>query len=290
MACRVNIPFAKAGVGLRFVIPLASVASARLTLIPELIPPGERLMGADLAEQALEGLARAPRYASLEMCHAVDPVADVLAEDGRLASQILCGEIFEVLFRRGGRAYGRSRRDGTVGWVSESALKSRKPNPSYRVRSHGGTYPFNALVTGSEAGLDTAELVSLVAFETDAVAVARGFIEAPVKAGSRSSSVDGIGLVQQVLFACGRAAPRRAVDLAAVGRAVEPAALEAGDIIVWISGDDPAVGHAALVVDAGHVIHACANAGKVVEADLSDVMTQARKAGLLSPHYRRPTF
>lgn len=261
-----------------------------MTLIPELIPPGERLMGADLAEQALEGLARAPRYAALEMSYAAEAVVDVQAEDGRAASQLVYGEIFEILFRRAGRAFGRSRRDGAVGWVSETALKSGASDPAFRVRSHGGAYPFNALVTGAEAGLTEADLAPVGDFEADPVEVARGFIGVSVQAGSRSQSVDGIGLVQQVLFACGRAAPRRAVDLAAVGRAVDQSALQAGDVLVWVSSSDAAIGHAAIVSGEERVIHACANTGKVVEADMADVLRQAADAGLNAPVYRRPGF
>lgn len=261
-----------------------------MTLIPELIPPGERLMGADLAEQALEGLSRAPRYAALEMTHAAEPVVDVQAEDGRAASQLIYGEIFDILFRRAGRAFGRSRRDGAVGWVSEAALKSGASEPAYRVRSHGGAYPFNALISGAEAGLSETDLSAVAEFETDPVEVAQGFIGMPVKAGTRALTVDGIGLVQQVLFACGRAAPRRAADLAATARAADPTSLQAGDILVWASASDAASGHAAIVSTEGRLIHACANAGKVVEADIADVLCQAADAGLAAPVYRRPGF
>ncbi len=271
-------------------LSFVSVSGARLTLIPELIPPGERLMGADLAEQALEGLTRAPRFTALDSAAMAEPVTDVLSEDGQRVSQLIYGEIFEILFRRGGRAYGRSRRDGTVGWVGEAVLKPAHGFPAYRVRSHGGRYPFNALVTGDEAGLEGADLTPVAEFEADPVAVARGFLGASVEKGARSDIVDGIGLVQQVLFACGRAAPRRAVDLAAVGRSLEQGELTAGDIVVWVSGEDKALGHAALVVDAETVIHACANSGKVVETTLADVSGQAAAAGLGAALYRRPTF
>lgn len=259
-----------------------------MTLIPELIPPGERLMGADLAEQALEGLARAPRYAVPEMTSCAVPVADVQAEDGHLASQLIYGENFEILFRRGGRAFGRSRRDGAVGWVVETALKSGNATPAYRVRSHGGRYPFNALVSGAETDLGDAELTATADFDTDLVAVARGFLGMPVAAGARAETVDGVGLVQQVLFACGRAAPRRPVDLAAVGRATD--AVQSGDIIVWVSSEDPAKGHAAIASGKGNAIHACANSGKVVEAEIAEVIRQATEAGLGTPIYRRSAF
>lgn len=247
-------------------------------------------MGADLAEQALEGLAPAPRYVTLEMTHAVLPVADIVAEDGRLASQLLHGEIFEILFRRAGRAYGRSRRDGTVGWVAEGALKSGAFHPAYRVRTHGGAYPFNALMSGGESGLDASALAPVSVFETDPVAVARTFEGMPVAVGERASRVDGIGLVQQVLFACGRAAPRRAVDLAAIGRAVECDALTAGDIVVWTAPADDATGHAAMVIEDGRIIHACPRAGQVLQADLADVLQQAAALGLNPPVLRRPAF
>lgn len=245
------------------------------------------LMGEDLAEQALEGLVRAPRYAALEISHATAPVSDITARDGRPASQLLHGEIFEILFRRAGRAYGRARRDGAVGWVSEDVLKKGLPRPAYRVAVRGGALPFNALVSGSEEGLEPAALVEVARFENDPVVVARNFIGAQVAAGARSDAVDGIGLVQQVLFACGRAAPRRAADLAVCGRTVDRAEVAPGDVVVWVSQDDTSVGHAAVVVADGRIIHACKESGQVIEDDLDRVSARLAGKGLGEPVFGR---
>lgn len=261
-----------------------------MTLIPELLPPGDRLQGGDLAEQALEGLVRSPHYGRLEATHAVLPVADIVSEDGRRASQIVHGEIFDILFRRAGRAYGRSRRDGAVGWVSEEALEKGAPYPNYRVASLGATLPFNALVSGKEDLSEVTALKPVSEFENDPVAVAQNFIGMRVEAGARSNVVDGIGLAQQVLFACGRAAPRRAVELAATGRNIEVADLQSGDILVWVSQEDPAAGHAAVVMDEDHVIHACAKSGTVVAASLKEVEQACREAGMGEMTARRLSY
>ncbi len=55
-----------------------------------------------------------------EPMHGAVPVADIHAEADTASEridQLLHGEIFDVLDRRGGRVWGQARRDGTVGWM-----------------------------------------------------------------------------------------------------------------------------------------------------------------------------
>lgn len=284
MARRVNIPFGKGPLQSPLLISV-SETSERLTQGPDLLPPGEPLVYADLAEQALEGLVRAPHYARLDVAHVGVPVADVLAEDGRVAGQILHGEIFDILFRRAGRTYGRARRDGVVGWLSDSVLKAGTPRAAYRVCVLDAALPFNALVQGDE-GVEAGHLAEIGLFERDLAGVAEGFAGVAYQDGARGSlAVDGIGLVQQALFACGQAAPRRACDLAAIGYQVSADDLQRGDVVVWTHADHAMAGHAAIMIDGQHLVHASPLAGKVIAEQLADVA-----GGLSAEGYDAPVM
>ena len=256
----------------------------------DLLPTGDLLVHADLAEQALEGLVRAPTYVRTDAAHAVVPTADVIAEDGRIAGQLLFGEAFDILFRRAGRAYGRTRRDGVVGWVAEEHLKSGAQSPAYRVAVLDAELPFNALVQGDE-GLAAEQLLPAGQFEVDAAAVAERFEGVSYQAGSRGSlSVDGLGLIQQALFACGLAAPRLATELARQGRAVEAADIQRGDLVVWTHPENTHGGHAALMIDGQHLIHASELVGSVVKEQLADVAAGLSEKGYAAPMLRRLTL
>lgn len=261
--------------------------SARLTQELELLPPGDLLVHADLAEQALEGLVRAPRYATPQAAQTVVPCADIVAEDGRLIGQILFGEAFDILFQRAGRIYGRARRDGIVGWVSAEDVKLGAMRAAYRVSVLDADLPFNALVQGDE-GLSADQLASVGQFEADAVAVAEKFAGVAYRAGARSSqSVDAIGLVQQALFACGLAAPRRAQDLALMGHGISLDQAERGDLVVWVHPTDSHQGHAALMSDNLHLVHASAVSGVVTHEQLADVAAGLSALGYEAPSIRR---
>lgn len=256
----------------------------------DLLPTGDLLVHADLAEQALEGLVRAPKYVRTDAAHTVVPTATVTAEDGRIAGQLLFGEAFDILFRRAGRAYGRTRRDGVVGWVSEDHLQSGALSPAYRVSVLDAALPFNALVQGDE-GLSADELLPAGQFEADPVVVAEKFAGVTYLSGSRASdSVDGIGLVQQALFACGLAAPRLAGELATQGREVATQDIQRGDLVVWVQSGNAHGGHAALMIDGQHLIHASELAGKVINEQLADVAAGMAAKGFDGPVVRRLTL
>ena len=262
-----------------------SDAGGRLTYPSELVPPGDRLVHADLAEQALEGLVRAPRYAYPHSAHAVMAYVDVQSEDGQHAGQLVFGEAFDVLFRRAGRAYGRARRDGMVGWVADNAIAAGAPLARYRVSSRHVNLPFNALVQGDE-GVAPEHLAAIGTFDEDIAAVAEGFIDVPVQAGKRASdAVDAISLVQQALFACGHAAPRRADELARTGHAVAPRDPARGDVVVWVSSVDPTRGHAGIMTDDRMLIHACSTTGVVTCEALADLA-----AGLSGENFEAPVI
>lgn len=253
----------------------------------DLLPTGDLLVHADLAEQALEGLLRAPKYVSTDAAHAAVATAAVTGENGQAAGQLLYGEAFDILFRRAGRAYGRTRRDGVVGWVLEAHLKPGAPSPVYRVSVLDAALPFNALVQGDE-GLEASQMLPAGQFEVDLIAVAQGFAGVAYEAGARGSrSVDGIGFVQQALFACGLPAPRLASELAKLGRAISVADAQSGDLVIWSHANDAHIAHAAVMIDAHHIIHASELAGKVITEQLADVAAGLGEKGFAAPKLRR---
>ena len=92
-----------------------------MTFAPDL-DPRYILARPDLAELALEGLVKAERYAPVRAMHGAGPVADIFDARSERIDQLLFGEGFDVLEVSGGRAWGRARRDGVVGWIAEDAL------------------------------------------------------------------------------------------------------------------------------------------------------------------------
>jgi cell wall-associated NlpC family hydrolase len=270
-----------------------------LTDVLALIEPGPRLARPDLAELRLEGLARADRYAATSVRHgsgAATAIWNGSGQDAQRIDQLLAGEIFDVLEQDRGRAWGRARRSGVVGWIDLDALRPGASSPTHRVRAltapvhaasagetaQGAPLFMNALVRVEETVGDRARLVGLgwVAaealapigvFEPDLAAVAEAFFGAPHALGGRTAAgTDCCGLVQQALMACGQAAPRWASGQAELGRSVETPAR--GDLVVWLKPDlGPWGGHSGVMMDADRVIHASGRAGQVLIQPLSEV-------------------
>ena len=68
----------------------------------------------------------------------VQAVADIHAGASTATErvdQLLFGEIFDALDRRGGRVWGQARRDGTVGWIDGTALVAHVGLPTRRIAS-----------------------------------------------------------------------------------------------------------------------------------------------------------
>ena len=217
----------------------------------------------DLAAQGLEGRVRAEVFRETEPMRGAVPVADIHAQADTASEridQLLHGEIFDVLERRGGRVWGQARRDGTVGWMDASALAPHVGLPTRRVSSARAALPLNAF-TDSDA--DSAPIGE---FETDPVAVAERLLGVPHAVGARSSiETDCSGMVQQALFACGLAGPRRSHRQAELGAAVPRAQAQRGDIVVWleVSANQSWTGHSAFMLDETRVIHATGFHGAV---------------------------
>lgn len=262
-----------------------------MTDVLDLVPPGALLARPDLAERALEGLVRAKTYRAVEPMHCRVAVADLWSDKGERIDQLLFGEAFDVLEQKDGRAWGRARRDGVVGWVVLDSLAEGAPLPTRRVASVSAALPLNALVGDEAGGVAEADLEPIGDFESDLVAVAERLLGRPHALGARSSiETDCAGLVQQALLACGRPGPRRSDAQAQLGRAVASGEVRRGDIVVWLApegGDHDWTGHSALMLDPDRVIHSTGDRGGVVIEALAEVEARLVGDGFAPAVFRR---
>jgi cell wall-associated NlpC family hydrolase len=254
-----------------------------------------------VASRALEGLVRADRYVEPQRASVAVPAASVLAaaEPGaERVDQMLFGEAFDVLDREGAYAWGQVRRDGYVGYVEATALGPADVKPTHRVaaaRAYAfarpdfkaaarGPYSLNSLVAeeGREGRFVKAaaagwffvgHLAPVGVFEGDFVAVAERFIGAAyVWGGREGSGFDCSGLLQQALFACGRACPRDSDQQAGLGRPIGRGALRRGDLVFWH-------GHVAIMVDRRRILHANAHHMAVAVEPLAEAIARIAAAG-----------
>ena len=244
--------------------------------------PSALLIRPDLAEAAVEGLLRAKAYRATEVFRTSGPVADILDDDGHRISQLLFGEAFDSLLVESGRHWGRSRRDGVIGWIAEADLTAGIGTPSHRVAAPGGVLPFNSLVDPTRDAAGDVVLMPLGEFAADLAAVAESMIDVPHSLGGRTEDgMDCAALVQACLMACGRAAPRHTEGQAELGRAVARDDVQRGDLILWrhAEGGPGWTGHSAIALDAATVIHASGRAGSVCRQSLDEADTNQRAEG-----------
>ena len=276
-----------------------SAPDPRLTLVRE-----------GLADVALEGVVAAVRYISPEprACAAAEaPILSAADPAARQFDQLLHGEPFAVLAEEAGFAFGQAGRDGYVGWVAAAALGPPPAAASHRVsalRTYVFSDPdlkstprlalsFNALVTaegeGEERFLPAAggwifagHLAPVgEGFAGDPAAEAMRFLGAPYRWGGRDSlGLDCSGLVQQALYACGRACPRDSDQQRALGAEVARGELRRNDLAFWR-------GHVGLMLDAERLLHANAHHMAVAVEPLEAACARIVAAGGGEASFRR---
>lgn len=278
----------------------------------DLLAPGARLARPDLAEQALEGLVRARAYRATTARGCAAAAVDIAANPGgERIDQLIFGEAFDVLEDKDGFAFGRARRSGVVGWIARDGLAPSASRATHRVAvaqaqvlagPSGGavvmTLSLNALVHEHErregairvmegGWIAAAELAAFDVFDADPATAAERLLGAPHSLGGRTVlGTDCCGLVQQALYAAGRAGPRYAADQAEMGEAVETPAR--GDLVVWLSNDVGVWGgHSGVMVDAEHLIHAAGFHGAVVVESLAEASARYAAEGFAAPVLRR---
>jgi len=240
--------------------------------------PRVTLAREDLADAALQGLLRAERFAKTTAYRCAAAAAAIRRDPDPAAEQLdqlLFGETFRVLETGRGWGWGQAERDGYVGHVWLNDLAPGAVLATHRVsalRAYGfsrpdlksrplGLYSLNALVAvEAEDGrflkvegsgwIDRTQLAPVGEIETDPAAVALWYLGAPYQWGGRESlGLDCSGLIQQALYACGRACPRDSDQQQALGQAADPEALRRGDLVFW-------KGHVGMMLDAARLIHA----------------------------------
>jgi len=243
--------------------------------------PRITLARADLAAASLEGLLAAARYASPDTRAVTAPVAPLhRAPDSasERMDELILGERFDALEPHGDFVWGQARRDGYVGYVRRESLALAGAAPTHWVRAirtfafiepsiksrAAGPFSLNALVRveAEEGGFGHADsgmwfwmahLAPIGVFERDPAGVAERFLGAPYLWGGRTSlGLDCSGLVQQALYACGRACPRDTDQQAELGRAIGRPDLARGDLVCWD-------GHIGMMLDGARLLHANAH-------------------------------
>ena len=265
------------------------------------------LMRDGVAARSLEGVVPADRYVETVVRRVMVPSASLrrgASAEAEQMDQLLFGELFEVLDGADGWAFGQARRDGYVGYVEAAALGVPGPAPTHTVRAlrtYGnsgpsiktapiGLYSMNALVcveaedgrfVKTAGGWFIAEhLAPIDQPAADFVAVAEQFVGTPYFWGGRESlGLDCSGLVQQALYASGRACPRDTDQQAALGEPVEE--LRRGDLVFWR-------GHVAIMINDTDIIHANATRMAVTIEPLAEAVARTSANGGGEPiAYRR---
>ena len=262
-----------------------------------------------IAARSLEGVMEAEVYLDPKAMSCVAPASALRAApdaNSEQMDQLLFGERFEVLEEEGAWRFGQAARDGYVGFVEASALSPAGPLPTHRVaaiRTYAfaepsiktralGPYSINALVAVDAvegrlarvvgAGWITAShLAPIGTYEEDWAAVAERFLGAPYLWGGRESlGLDCSGLVQQALFACGRACPRDADQQEALGVALEAADFSRGDLVFW-------KGHVAIGLGDGRIVHANGHHMATAIEPLAEAITRIGAGGSQPTSFRR---
>jgi cell wall-associated NlpC family hydrolase len=267
----------------------------------------------DLAASHLRGKVEAPRFADgtlQEVVVAQAAVRDAPSHGATQVTEALLGERITVYETDDeGWAWGQLESDRYVGWLPAAALLAPGPTPTHRVAvprtlmfsgpsiklPPADAPPLGArlavvrterafAVTAAGGHVPARHLAPVGTHEPDFVAVAEHFLETPYLWGGKTDrGIDCSGLVQIALTACGVACPRDSdMQEAALGRPVEPAQLQRGDLLFW-------KGHVAIARDASTIIHANAHHMMVAIEPLGEALTRIGNAGSALSSARRLT-
>ena len=258
-----------------------------------------------VTDQSHEGLIKARSYVAGEIMTCVAPSFSILAQPDDNAEQwdqLLLGERFKVIERKHDYFWGQALRDGYVGYVRVEALSRDWYLPTHYV-SELRTFVFarpevkapiiydlslNSLVSVSEVSgkfsyvsqlgwVHSAHLNTFEAFHEDMAGVAEAYLNAPYQWGGRESiGLDCSGLVQQALYACGKACARDTDMQAEMGQGLEIgpelSGLRRGDLVFW-------KGHVAIMLDETRINHANAYHMKVATEPLNEAVERIYASG-----------
>ncbi|MBU1286841.1 MAG: C40 family peptidase [Alphaproteobacteria bacterium] len=217
----------------------------------------------------------------------------------RLATQALFGEIVDGFRRSGDYMQMQSRRDNYVGWIHVSGLSEQVTRPTHKVSalrtfayagpdlkapvecvlSRGATLALTATegqyVKCVAGWVHSRHVALLDAQEADPVSVAETYLNTPYRWGGRDSvGLDCTGLIQQAFEAAGVLLPRDSdMQYAWAGEDIGDwkvsGALKRGDLVFW-------KGHAGIMTDAHHLLHANAWHMEVAREPLDQAITRIK--------------
>lgn len=265
-----------------------------MTLDPRITPANGRVASSDL-----RGVVDVPNYTEGELTQCGSAFGDIMGKpEGRRTAQLVYGDLFNVLERRNGFAFGQAIHDGYCGYISEDVL-DRPHDPTHWVAvpsTH--LYPdanmklmnTGTLYLGSEVQVmetegtwsrlsnggfvPTMHLLPINTRMDDPVAVADLFFGAPyLWGGSTRHGLDCSGLVQMTFRACGLDCPRDSdMQEAEIGTEVDPKQTKRGDLLFW-------KGHVAIVTKPGMLIHANAYHMAVSYELIDEAASRIKAAG-----------
>lgn len=236
---------------------------------------------ARVAHSSLKGKVVADRYSDGVLKQVTGYPFLLRKPRGSRDRQLLSGDLFLVIEEDNGWAFGKSLKDGYVGYVHGGLMTPRELTHRIIARS---TWAYLAPDFKTEAKLKlhhstevcaisqsdrwteicltapmeknaatcflpTAHLAPIDKLRNDPVAVAECFLGTPyVWAGNTGDGIDCSGLVQAALLACGIPCPGDS-DLQEAAFADATGPYQRGDLLFW-------KGHVAMVVDGDTLIHA----------------------------------
>ncbi len=196
------------------------------------------------------------------------------SESGEMVSQILYGEVFQILESSHNWHYVKLTYDGYEGWIDAKtcALLCKKPTASFHIvkqkltwhQSSVGMFP---LSLGSELHEDIPEAKPymielsqpLPKFEKDfdLIATAKSFLNTPYVWGGRSVfGIDCSGFTQILMKAQGISLPRDASQQALKGTTIDFVKDVLPGDLAFFDNEDGLITHVGVLLNPNEIIHA----------------------------------
>jgi cell wall-associated NlpC family hydrolase len=251
-----------------------------------------------MAHHSLIGRIQGRTFTQGEARMVVAALVDLqAAPNGARDRQLWLGDLFTVIDRRDGHAFGMVEKDGYCGWLPEAALGDPVP-PTHWIAVPGShlydgarvqardlmALPMGARVTvtgqsgafsqTSTGFVPTAHLRAIGAHFDDPVAIAERMLGTPYLWGGNSrGGMDCSGLVQLAYLTCGRPCPADSDLQQGIGTTIAPDARpQRGDLLFWR-------GHVAIAVDHTRLIHANAHTMSVAYEPITDAIARIAEHG-----------